>query len=311
MSHWSRDLTDVPASVRERLRNIARETGENMQVLLIRYATERWMYRLARTDQGDRFVLKGAWLFYLWGIPRRATRDVDFLAQTSKAREQMRELLREVAAVEVPCDDGLRFDSDEIRIEEIQEGRQYAGLRVKTVAHLGRTTIPTQIDIGFDETLTAEPVIAELPVLLDYEAPKIRVYGHEAVVAEKLEAIVKLGVVNTRFKDFFDLYILSRERTFDGNEVRDQIAATFSHRGTELATSVPTGLSDAFGRDDESQRQWAAFLRRHEAQGAPDGFIDVVVAVREFVHPPLEAAAAERRFGMRWTPEDGWVGRAE
>lgn len=311
MSHWSQDLADVPTSVRERLRNIARATGENMQVLLIRYATERWMYRLARTDQGDRFVLKGAWLFYLWGIPRRATRDVDFLAQGSKAREQVRELLREVAIVEVPNDDGLRFDPDAIRIEEIQEDRQYAGLRVKAVAYLGRTTIPTQIDIGFDETLTAEPVTAELPVLLDYEAPKIRVYGREAVVAEKLEAIVKLGVANTRFKDFFDLYILCRERTFEGNEVRDQVAATFSHRGTELTTSVPTGLSDAFGRDDENQRQWAAFVRRHEAQGAPDRFIGVVVAVREFVHPPLEAAAAERRFGMRWTPEGGWIGQMQ
>lgn len=223
----------------------------------------------------------------------------------------MREFIREVAVVEVPHDDGLRFDPEAIRIEEIQEDRQYAGLRIKMVAYLGRTRIPTQIDIGFDETLTAEPDTAELPVLLDYEAPKLRVYGHEAVVAEKLEAIAKLGVVNTRFKDFFDLYILCRERRFEGNEVRDQIAATFSHRGTELTTSVPTGLSDAFGRDDENQRQWAAFLHRHEARGAPDRFIDVIVAVREFVQPPLEAAAGERPFGMRWTPEDGWIGQME
>jgi len=263
LSHWSQDLTDVPASVRERLRRIARVTGENMQLLLIRYATERWMYRLARTDRGDRFVLKGAWLFYLWGIPRRATRDVDFLAQIPKAREQVRELIREVAVVEVPHDDGLRFDHEAIRIEEIQEDREYAGLRIKMVAYLGRTRIPTQIDIGFDETLTAEPVTAELPVLLDYEAPKLRVYGHEAVVAEKLEAIAKLGVINTRFKDFFDLYILCRERTFEGNEVRDQIAATFSHRGTELTTSVPTGLSDTFGRDDENQRVWPLSAENH------------------------------------------------
>ncbi len=300
MTHWTEDLTNVPASVRERLRNIARDTGENMQVILARYATERLMYRLSRSDYRERFVLRGAWLFYLWGIPRRATRDVDFLAQVDNVHERAKEVFREVSQLDVSHNDGLHFDLDSIRVQEIQEDRDYAGLRLTMTAYLGETRIHTQVDLGFDEALTEEPMMARLPVLLDYEAPEIQVYSPEAVVAEKLEAIVKLGTINTRFKDFFDLYILSREQSFEAKKLQPQIGATFSHRNTDVPTSVPRGLSDAFGHAEESQRQWRAFLRRDEAEGAPEDFSEVIGAVREFAYTPLEAIARGRSLSTRW-----------
>lgn len=215
MSHWTEDLSNVPDSVRQQLRNIARDTNENMQVVLSRYATERLMYRLSRSEYRDRFVLKGAWLFYLWELNRRATRDVDFLASIGNAGDEVKNVFREVVDIDVPHDDGLEFDPGTFRVEEIQEDGDYAGIRLKMTVSLGNTRIPTQVDLGFNEALAEDPVRVRLPVLLDYEAPAIRVYAPEAVVAEKLEAIVRFGTVNTRLKDFFDIYGLSRNRSFD------------------------------------------------------------------------------------------------
>lgn len=306
MTHWTDDLSNVPASVRQQLRNIARETDENMQLVLSRYATERLMYRLSRSEYRDRFVLKGAWLFYLWEINRRATRDVDFLASIGNAGEEVKDVFRQVVEVDVPHDDGLELDPETFRVEEIQEDGDYAGVRLKMTVALGDTTIPTQVDLGFDEALAEEPVRVRLPVLLDYEAPEIKVYGPGAVVAEKLEAVVRFGTINTRLKDFFDLYVLSSERSFEAENLQRQVAATFSHRATEIPSNVPGGLSDEFARDPKAQTQWTAFIRRSEAERAPERFRDVVTQVREFGYPVLKAVAGKEELAGRWSPDEGW-----
>lgn len=180
-------------------------------------------------------------------------------------------------------------------------------LRLRLVAYIGDTRVPTQVDLGFDELLAEEPVTAELPVLLDFEAPTIRVYSREAVVAEKLEAIVKLGTINTRFKDFFDLYVLSRERTFEADKLRKQITATFSRRDTDLPTAVPVGLGDEIGESEASLQQWEAFLRSTDAEGAPLEFSATLADVRAFAYPVLDAAADGRPLTGRWTPGKGWA----
>jgi len=308
MPHWTDGLTNVSDSVRQRLRNVSRETNETMQVVLIRYATERLMYRLSLTKYRDRFILKGAWLFYVWGIPRRTTRDVDFLASFKNTTEAVMDFFTEVLQVPVPHNDGLTFDPASVQAEEIQLDAEYSGVRVRLTAMLGRTEIPTQIDLGFSEAVVEEPVRAALPVLLDFEAPELKAYSPEVVVAEKLEAIVKLGTVTTRFKDFFDLYLLSNEKAFDAPMLVRQVTATFAHRGTAATGDLPVALTDDFARNPESQRQWKAFLRRNDVVGAPELFSDAVGRVRDFVYPILQAAAQEEGvLEQSWSPQRGWI----
>lgn len=308
MPHWTDELTNVSESVRQRLRNVSHETKESMPVVLIRYATERLMYRLSISDYSERFILKGAWLFYAWGISQRATKDVDFLASIPNAAETVETIFKEVVGVSVPHDDGLTFDLTSFSAEEIQLDAEYSGVRLRLIAMLGRTKIHTQIDLGFSEALIEEPVKATLPVLLEFEAPVIRAYSPEVVVAEKAEAIVKLGTVTTRFKDFFDLFLLSNERQFEGLRLIRQVRATFDHRGTSLSHEVPIALTDDFGKSAESQAQWKAFIRRNDAVGAPEDFSRVVTRIRGFVHPTLRAAAQEGGENLgRWDPEAGWV----
>jgi predicted nucleotidyltransferase component of viral defense system len=307
VSHWTEDLTNVSQSVRERLMNTARETGENFQAVLIRYATERLMYRISRSDHQDRFVLKGAWLFYLWDIPRRTTRDVDFLGHGANSADDVEERFREIVQIQPDIDDGLEFDPQTVQAEQTQEEGAYAGVRVRVTARLGQARIPTRIDIGFGDALADTPVSTDLPVLLDLPAPHLRAYSAEAAVAEKLEAVVRFRNVNTRFKDFFDLYVLSRERTFEADRLQKQVAATFSRRDTDLPTAVPVGLGDEFGQSEASQQQWEAFLRSTDADGAPPEFSATLAEVREFAYPVLDAAADGRRLTGRWTPGEGWA----
>jgi predicted nucleotidyltransferase component of viral defense system len=307
MEHWTESLTNVAASVVQQLRNMRKESGEDMQLLLARYATERLMYRISRSPYKDVFVLKGAWLFYMWGVARRATRDVDFLASVD--RTEIEAAFREIIAVEVDQEDGVRFDADSIRLDEIQEDGDYVGLRLRMVAQLGRTRIHVQVDMGFSEALVEEPVRTELPVLLDFDRPEIRVYSPEAVIAEKLEAVIKLGTINTRFKDFFDLYLLSHERSFEGVRLREQVQATLRHRATEAPTTTPRGISDEFARSDEAQRAWKAFVRRSAAEGAPEEFADVAARIREFVGPVLDAVSINQSLDADWDPHRGWARR--
>lgn len=307
MTHWTDDLTNVSQSVRDRLMTTARETGENVQAVLVRYATERLMYRISRSDHQDRFVLKGAWLFYLWDIPRRSTRDVDFLGHGANSADEVEKLFREIVQIEPDIDDGLEFDPEAVQAEQTQEQEPYAGVRVRATARLGEARIPTRIDLGFGDALTDTPISTDVPVLLDLPAPHLRAYSAEAAVAEKLEVIVRFGTVNTRFKDFFDLYVLSRERTFEADSLRKQIEATFSRRATDLPTAVPAGLGDEFGQSEASQRQWEAFLRSTDAEGAPREFSSTLGEVREFAYPVLNAAAGGRFLPGRWTPGEGWT----
>lgn len=178
---------------------------------------------------------------------------------------------------------------------------------MRLTARLGQARIPTRIDIGFGDALANTPVSTDLPVLLDLPAPHVRAYSAEAAVAEKLEAIVRFGAVNTRFKDFFDLYVLSRERTFEADKLRKQITATFSRRDTDLPTAVPVGLGDEFGESEASLQQWEAFLRSTDAEGAPLEFSATLADVRAFAYPVLDAAADGRPLTGRWTPGKGWA----
>lgn len=230
--------------MRARLLNLAREQGIDFQLLAIRYALERLLYRLSVSPHRDRFVLKGAMLFPIWlDDLLRPTGDLDFLAYGDDDLAAMEAVLREVCATEVP-DDGVVFDIDQVSADRIREDAEYGGIRVQTEAILADARLPIRVDMGFGNAVTPRVEQIEYPVLLDAPAPRLRGYPRETVVAEKFHAIVALGAANSRMKDFYDLWVISRRFNFDERVLADAIKATFARRQTEIPVEVPVGLSD-------------------------------------------------------------------
>jgi predicted nucleotidyltransferase component of viral defense system len=235
---------DVAASVRQRLLNLARERGEDFGLVLTHYALERVMYRLSVSGHREQFVLKGAMLFALWGgDPHRPTRDLDLLGHGTIDTQRLEQIFREVISVEVEKD-GLEFLTETVRGARIREDEEYEGVRVQLEARLATARIKVQIDVGFGDVMTPAPQEIEYPVLLDFPAPRLRTYPRETVVAEKFEALVKLGIANSRMKDFYDLWVMARDFEFEGALLSQAIKATFERRGTALPTDVPLALSD-------------------------------------------------------------------
>jgi hypothetical protein len=218
---------NLPASVRQKLANLARQRNVDFGLILVKYGLERILFRLSRSPHRDVFILKGALLFELWTEQRyRPTRDADFLARGDSAPERFALIFRELCVLEVD-EDGLRFDAETVEAERISQGAEYEGVRVTLVAYLERAKIPIQIDIGFGDIVTPAPSRTDYPTLLEFPGPRLLAYPKETVVAAKLEALVKLGIANTRMKDFYDLEILSRTFAFEGNTLAKAIQNTF------------------------------------------------------------------------------------
>lgn len=204
-------------------------------------------------------------------------------------------------------DDGLVLDADNLDVEPIREDQQYGGVRVKTTAHLGSTRIPVQVDIGFDDAVTPAAQELEFPSLLSAEGPRLKTYPRETVVAEKLQAIVALGQANSRMKDFYDLLALSRLFAFEGGSLVQAIRATFERRGTALPTDTPVGLSAAFAEDSAKARQWSAFAGREPLLLLPSNLPAAIIAIGEFVLPPLDASASDAGFERRLPAGGPWT----
>lgn len=298
---------NLPASVHSRLLNFAHSRREELQTVLMRYAVERLLYRLSQSEAKERFVLKGAVLFYLWeGELHRPTRDVDFLGFGDATIASVTETLRIVCTTAVE-DDGLTFLADSIRAQEIREQQDYGGIRVTLTATLGGARIPVQIDVGFGDAIVPGIESTTFPTLLDFPAPELRVYPPESVVAEKLQAMVTLGLFNTRMKDFYDLFALSNRHAFDGSTLASAIKATFARRRTSLPAAIPIALTTAFAEDAEKQTQWTAFLRRTRLGDAPMDLSVIIDRLRQFLWPPMRAAANDSDFDSAWLPEIGWT----
>jgi hypothetical protein len=281
-------MAGLAASIHARLLNRAKARGEDFNLILTRYAIERFLYRLSQLPARETYWLKGALLFDLWfDVPHRPTRDADFLGFGPVDAEALASAVREVCGV--PAEDGMRFDADSIRVEEIREEARYGGLRVRLVGWLGTARCALQLDVGYGDAVTPGPEEAVYPTLLeDSPPPRLRVYPRAAVVAEKLEAIVSLGMANSRMKDFFDLRVLAREGQVEATVLSWAIVATFQRRQTPIPADVPLGLSDEFARDALKRTQWKAFLNKNRLE-APS-LDEVVAEVRCFVAEPLALA---------------------
>ncbi|MDX2289780.1 MAG: nucleotidyl transferase AbiEii/AbiGii toxin family protein [Hyphomicrobiaceae bacterium] len=302
----TRKPVNLPASVATRLRNVATAKGIDLAFVLRRYAIERLLYRLSVSPERDRFVLKGAMLFTAWlPDPFRPTQDLDLLGFGDAAVPDIAARITAVCRVDVP-DDGLVFDVATLRAEPIRGNQEYGGVRVKLTALLARTQIPVQIDIGFGDAVTPGIVELEFPALLDTPAPRVRAYPKETVLAEKLQAIVVLGAVNTRIKDYYDLLALARLFEFDGATVRDALVATFERRGTPLPVEVPIGLSPEFAHDPQKARLWEAFIDREALLLEPGDLTAAIEDIAAFVMPPLAAAQSGGAFAKHWKAGGPW-----
>lgn len=255
---------NVGASVRARIHNKAQADKVSTQFLLTRYALERLLYRLSVSKHRDHFLLKGALLFDLWyDVPLRPTRDIDLLGFGLAEIPHLLQVFEDMCAIEI--EDGIHFDRATINAEEIRKDANYSGTRVTLTGTIDGARCPVQVDVGYGDAVTPAPEIATYPVMMDdMPAPKLRVYPRYTVIAEKFEAIVSLGMANSRMKDYFDLWVLMRNAALDQETLERAIRATLARRGTQMQAGVPAGLSDQFSEDRTRRALWEAFVGRNK-----------------------------------------------
>ena len=300
MPHETRN---VGASVRARLLTRARTEKTDYQILLTRYALERLLYRLSISAHRDRFVLKGALLFVTWlHDPFRPTRDLDLLGYGANDVEAIAETFRSICSTPVP-DDGVAFDINGLTAAAIREDLEYGGVRVQTNSVIDGARIPIQVDIGFGDIVTPGPVEIDYPVLLDFPSPHLRAYPIEAVIAEKFQAIVQLGIANSRLKDFYDLWLISQTFELDGATLSAAVQRTFERRQTPMPTDVPMGLTRLYA--EEWDVRWKAFLNREHMNAAPIDLGQVLDDLRRFLVPLMTLSNSD----AYWPSRGPWSNR--
>lgn len=292
---------DSAASIRQRLLNLAKVKHENFDYVLRQYLIQRLLYRLSVSKYRDQFLLKGAMLFWVWNQDiHRPTRDIDLLGFGSNDKKHLAEVFQSV--IDLQEDDGLIFDDQKIHIQDIKEDAKYQGVRITGHATLDQARIPFQIDIGFGDAVTPGYENIDLPSFLDLPAANIGAYPVYTVVAEKFQAMVELGIANSRLKDFFDLLMIASQFELEGNILMDAIAATFAQRGTDVNLHDLTVFSDAFKLDQQKTIQWKAFLNKNHLE-ATKSFLEVMTALETFLLQPYSCLASKEVFNVQWSPK--------
>lgn len=303
-----RSPKNIAASVRNRLYALSRERGDDFQLVLTHYAIERLLYRLSKSPHADAFVLKGAMLFAVWADkPYRPTRDLDLLGYGDNAPDAVAARIQDICRQPVE-EDGVIFDEKSVSAALIREDQEYEGVRVTLNVAIDTARFQLQIDVGFGDAVVSADDALGYPTLLEFPAPHLRAYSRESVVAEKFQAMVSLGIANSRMKDFYDIWVLARIFDFDGSTLRNAIASTFERRQTALPADVPLCFSDEFVDDETKKRQWNAFCQRGNLKDQPESFGTVVALIREFIMPPTSAAASGRDWQHRWSAGGPWSG---
>ncbi|WP_417388730.1 nucleotidyl transferase AbiEii/AbiGii toxin family protein [Gimesia sp.] len=267
---------------------------------------ERFLYRVSKSLYADQFILKGALMLNVWQTPTsRPTRDIDFLARMNNDVGAVVNVFREVCLQSVEPD-GLELDIDSLEGQMIKEDADYSGVRVTFGVFLQNARVPMQIDIGFGDVVVPEATLNDYPTLLEFESPRLRTYPRETVVAEKLEAMVKLGQLNSRMKDFYDLWLLARQFDFDGELLSNAITQTFQNRQTALVKH-PVALTPEFTEDQIKQKQWQAFLRKSQLETAPDQLTDLAIQLQTFLVPLLTGLINKQQINGNWRPGGPWI----
>ena len=299
-------LRNVAASVSQRLTTISRQTGEDFQFLLTRYCIARLLYRLSQSKYSRQYILKGAMLFSVWGnSPYRPTRDLDLLGRGENSLSHAIKVFRAVCATPVE-NDGVVFDPETVRAAEIRNDLAYGGTRVQLAARLAQARLTLQIDIGYGDAVTPKPQIVEFPSVLDFPQARLLAYRPETVVAEKFQAMVALGIANSRMKDFYDLWTFAARFQFEGRPLGNALKATFTRRKTPLPVAMPMALTEEFHDDRAKQAQWSAFIRKNRLPSNGLTLAQVAAVLREFLMPPTLAVAGGQPFTKVWLNGGPW-----
>ncbi len=293
------------ASIHDRLLNKAKAEGRPFQEFLQYYAMERFLYRLSTSQHKQVFILKGGLMLRYWEAAfARPTLDIDLLGKSTNEEDHIAGIFRQICEQNVDPD-GLQFDAASLHIERITEDAHYHGLRIGLLCYLGPSRVTMQIDVGFGDEVLPQPVAVEYPTILDLPTPELLGYSKESTVAEKLEAMVSLGMLNSRMKDYYDLWFLCCRFDFKGALISTAIQATFISRETPLPKE-PVVLSEGFAQDVSRATLWYAFRNRTGLKDAPTNLSDVLATLRLFLYPPLNALVNQRQFSMRWAAAGKW-----
>jgi len=301
------NLKNVSVSVHQRLLNKARQSSRPFNELLQHYAIERFLYRLSMTPYAEQFFLKGALMFSVWSGPwTRPTMDIDLLGKIDNSLETIIAAIKEACEVEVEAD-GMSFNQETVTAERIVEDALYEGVRVRIQGFLGGARINLQVDVGFGDEIVPEPYRILYPSLLDFPAPALKGYTMESTIAEKFQAMVKLGVLNSRMKDFYDIWMLSRSFDFSGKILARAIFQTFSNRNTPI-NAEPAIFAPSFVQDRSKSQQWQGFIRKAKLVNTPETFEEVVEGLRVFLGPVTATLARGQPFRSIWHAPGPWRG---
>jgi len=302
----ARHMSNLPASIHQRLLNQAKQQGRPLQELLQYFAIERFLFRLSQSNYATTFYLKGALMLRMWDSPlSRPTIDVDLMGRQVLSQEVLEATIKEICNQKVP-DDGCLFDAATVHAERIRIDNNYGGVRVEFIAHIGTMRLNMQVDVGFGDVIVPGPIPIDFPALLDFPSPHLLAYSPESAIAEKFQAMVILDSANSRMKDFYDIWLLARTHSFKGAVLGQAIHATFERRRTAIPMDSPTALTDNFVRDPTKQTQWNAFVRKGRIVEKVT-FGEVVDLLRVFLMPPTLAVAKGESFDSHWRAGGPWT----
>jgi hypothetical protein len=301
----TRQYKNIASSVRQRLLNKARETDRPFNELLQYFAMERFLYRLSKSPHTDNFVLKGALMLTVWKAPlSRPTIDIDLLGRTDNTIQAIAAVTKDICLQEVEPD-GIAFDVNSIEGVQITEDADYEGIRVRFRGSLDTARFVMQLDIGFGDVVVPSPELMDYPTILDLPGPQLRGYGRESTIAEKFETMVKLGILNSRMKDFFDIWLMLRQFDFEGQRLAAAIEKTFSTRGASIQ-SEPIALTNSFAEDTAKAAQWRGFIRKNRLTDVPQNFPEVITAIAAFLGPIAKTLAGSYSFRGTWKAPGPW-----
>jgi hypothetical protein len=299
-------IKNLHASVHQRLLNLDPERTHDFTPVLRRYAFERWLYRLGQSDYVESFVVKGAMLFALWTSEApRTTRDLDLLGVGNLTDASLRLALSRISRTRVEPD-GLSFDVSNMIVEPIRDETEYHGFRAKFMARIGNIRIPLQVDIGIGDTVWPEPEFISYPTLLDFPAPRVRAYRKEPSIAEKLDAMLELGMLNSRMKDFYDITVFAGRYSFKGEELLGAVRESLRRREPASLSELPVAFTDEFALDKDKKIQWGAFLNRIGKSQASMPLLQVITEIRNFLLPVIQALVGGTEFKEIWKPGGPW-----
>ena len=301
-----KEVKNVSASVNARLLNLAKKERKTFQEVLQYYGMERFLYRLSKTLNSNEFVLKGGLIFFALGFSlRRTTKDIDLNGYFHHSHENVKTLMNNACQYPVQ-DDGLIFHTKSLSITEIKTESEIPGLRVSLQATLAQARIPIQIDIGFSDEINPEVTIIKYPVLLpEYPEVILTAYPPESVISEKFQAMVRLGELNSRWKDFYDVWMLSSHLEFEGEVLKKAIINTFQLRKTDLPNEIPVALTEHYA--SEKQIYWSIFIKKNKLNSDISGeFVKIINRLNVFLLPVVKSSLRNDSFNKVWKPESGW-----